>query len=76
MKPLSGPLNRLNAIPSFLQPLDRDRAPSAIESAIGRPCLALSRIPTQVGVLDRLVLDRLGDSGAIVSKTLSISSAY
>ena len=34
---LSGPLNRLNAILSLLQPLDRYRAPSAIGSAIGRP---------------------------------------
>ena len=33
----SGPLNRLNAILSLLQPLDRYRAPSAIESAVGRP---------------------------------------
>ena len=56
---LSGPLNRLNAILSLLQPLDRDRAPSAIESAIGG---ALSRIHTQVGVLNRLVLNRLGGS--------------
>ena len=40
---------------------------------LGGPYLALSRIQTQVGVLDRLVLNRLGgstrDSGAIVSKT-------
>ena len=34
---LSGPLNRLNAILSLLQPLDRYRTPSAIGSAIGRP---------------------------------------
>ena len=34
---LSGPLDRLNAILSLLQPLDRYRAPSAIGSAIGRP---------------------------------------
>ena len=34
---LSGPLDRLNAILSLLQPLDRYRAPSAIQSAIGRP---------------------------------------
>ena len=38
--PYHGPLNRLNAIVSLLQPLDSDRAPSAIESAIGG---ALSR---------------------------------
>ena len=50
---LSGPLNRLNAILSLLQPLDRYRTPSAIVSAIGRPYLALSRIHTQVGVLPR-----------------------
>ena len=37
---LSGPLDRLNAILSLLQPLDRYRAPSAIGSAIG---VALSR---------------------------------
>ena len=36
-KILSGPLDRLNAILSLLQPLDRYRAPSAIGSAIGRP---------------------------------------
>ena len=35
--PLSGPLNRLNAIISLLHPLDRYRTPSAIGSAIGRP---------------------------------------
>ena len=34
---LSGPLDRLNAILSLLQPLDRYRAPSAIGSAIGMP---------------------------------------
>ena len=39
---LSGPLDRLNAILSLLQPLDRYRTPSAIGSAIGRPYLALS----------------------------------
>ena len=57
---LSGPLNRLSAILSLLQPLDRYGAPpSAIGSAIGGPYLALSRIPAQVGVLNRLVLNRL-----------------
>ena len=35
--PLSGPLNRFNAILSLLQPIDRYRTPSAIGSAIGRP---------------------------------------
>ena len=69
---LSGPLNRLNSILSLLHPLDRYRTPSAIGSAIGRPpYLALSRIQTQVGVLNRLVLNRLGaqpcDGGAIAS---------
>ena len=54
---LVGPLNRLNAILSLLQRLDRYRTPSAIGSAIGRP---LSRLPAQVGVLNRLVLNRLG----------------
>ena len=49
------------------------RTPSAIGSAIGRPYLALSRIHAQVGVLDRLVLNRLGprDSGATMSQTSS-----
>ena len=37
-------------------------SPSAIGSAIGRPYLALSRIQTQVGVFNRLVLNRLGGS--------------
>ena len=37
MLTLSLPLDRLNAILSLLQPLDRYRAPSAIGSAIGRP---------------------------------------
>ena len=37
MAGLSGPLDRLNAILSLLQPLDRSWAPSAIGSAIGRP---------------------------------------
>ena len=34
---LRGPLNRLNAIRSLLQPIDRYRIPSAMGSAIGRP---------------------------------------
>ena len=62
---LSGPLNGLNAILSLVQPLDRYRGPSAIESAIGRPYLALTRMKMQVGVLNRLVRNR----AAIVSKT-------
>ena len=41
---LTGPLNRLNAILSMLQSLDRYRTLSAIGSVIGRPYLALSRI--------------------------------
>ena len=61
---LSGPLNRLNAILSLLQPLDRYRGPSAIGSAIGRPSLALSRFCAQLGVLNRPVLNRLGGSTA------------
>ena len=61
---LMAPINRLNAILSLLQPLDRYRTPFAIGSAIGRPYLALSRIQTQVGVLNRLVLNRLGGSTA------------
>ena len=44
---------------SVLQPLDRYRSHSAIGSAM---YLALSRIHTQVGVLDRLVLNRLEGS--------------
>ena len=51
---LSGPLDRLNAILSLLQPLDHYRTPSATGRAIGRPYLALSRIHMQVGVLNRL----------------------
>ena len=61
---LSGPLNWLNAILSLLHPLDRYRIPPAIVSAIGRPYLTLSRIHTQVGVLNRLILNRLGGSTA------------
>ena len=61
---LSGPLNRLNAIVSLLQPLDRYRTPSAIGSAIGRPYLALSRTQAQVEVLNCLILNRLGGSTA------------
>ena len=57
---LSDPLNQLNAI----LPLLHYRALSAIESAIGRPYLVLSRIHAQVGVLNRLVLNRLGGSTA------------
>ena len=49
--------NRLNAILSLLQPLGRYRTPSAIGSPIGRPYLALSRIHTEVGVLNCLVLN-------------------
>ena len=64
LRVLSVPLDRLNAILSLLQPLDRYRTPSAIGSAIGRPYLALSRIHAQAGVLDRLVLKRLGGSTA------------
>ena len=61
---LSGPLNRLNAILSLLQPLDRYRAPPAIGSAIGRPYLTLSRFHAQVGALNRLVLNRFRGSTA------------
>ena len=59
---LSGPLNQLNATLSLLQPLDSHWAPSATGSAIGRPYLAPSRVQTQVGVLARLVLNRLRGS--------------
>ena len=68
---LSGPLNRLNAILSLLQPLDRYRTHSAIGSATGRPYLALSRMHAQVGVLNRLVLNRLGGSNARYWRYLS-----
>ena len=61
---LSGPLKRLNAILSLLQPLDHYRTPSAIGSAIGRLYLALSRIHAQAEVLNCLVLSRLGGSTA------------
>ena len=64
MKNLSGPLNRLNAILSLLHALDRYRTCSTIGTAIGRPYLALSRIHAQVGVLNRLVLNRFGGSTA------------
>ena len=42
------PLNRLNAVLSLLQPLDRYSTSSVIGSAIGRPYLAPSRIHAQV----------------------------
>ena len=46
---LSGPLDRLNAILSLLQPLDRYRTPSAIGSAIGRPLSRpISHMQTQL----------------------------
>ena len=61
---LRGPLNRLNAIPSLLHPLDSYRTPSAIARAIGRPYLSLSRILAQVEVLNSLILNRLGGSTA------------
>ena len=59
---LSGPLNRLNAILSLLQPLDRYRTPSAIGSAIGRPLSRPISHPTAWQAQPR-------DSGAIVFKT-------
>ena len=40
------------------------RSPSAIGSAIGRPYPALSRIHTQIGLLNCLVLNHLGSSTA------------
>ena len=48
----------------LLHPLDRYRTPYAIGSAIGRAYLALAHIPRQVGVLNRLALDRLRGSTA------------
>ena len=61
---LGGPLNRLNAILPLLHPLNRYRTLSAIGSAIGRPYLALCRIQTQAGALNRLVLNHLGNPTA------------
>ena len=61
---LSGPLDRLSAFLSPLHPLNRYRTPSAIGSAIERPYLALSCIPTQAGVLNRFVLNHVGSSTA------------
>ena len=55
---LSGPLNRLNLYYLCFSPLP------AIVRALGRPYLALSRIHTQVGVLNRLALNNLGSSTA------------
>ena len=52
------------AILSLLQPLNHYRAPSAIESAIGRPYLALPRIHAQAGAVNRLILNRFGGSTA------------
>ena len=73
---LSGPLDRLNAILSLLQPLDRYRAPSAIGSAIGRP---LSRPISHLNIGGSPHPPRSKplrgfqphDSGAIVSRTPS-----
>ena len=56
---LSGPLDRLNAILSWRQPLDRYRAPVAIGSVIANLYLA-----TRVQVINRVVLNRLGGSTA------------
>ena len=61
---LSGTLDRLTAILSLLQPLDRYRTPSAIESAIGSLSRPISLPRTVVGVLNRLVLNCLGGSTA------------
>ena len=60
--PLSGPLNRLNAILSLLQPLDRYRTPLC-----DRECdwdAPISHPKTEVVVLNRLVLNRLAGSTA------------
>ena len=70
---LSGPLNRLNAILSLLQPLDRYRTPSAIGSAIGRPLSRPISHPNTGGSPQPPRSKPLGgaqprDSGAIVSK--------
>ena len=71
---LSGPLDRLNAILSLLQPLDRYRAPSAIGSAIGRPLSRPISHPRTGGSPQPHRSKPLGgaqprDSGAIVSQT-------
>ena len=55
------PVEKPNAILSLLHPLDCYWTPSATGNAIGRPYLALSRICTQVGVLNLLALNH--DSG-------------
>ena len=71
---LSGPLDRLNARLSLLQPLDRYRARSAIGSAIGRPLsrpisyLRTGRSP-QPPRSKPLRGAQPRDSGAIVSQT-------
>ena len=63
--PLSGPLNRLNAILFLLEPLDRYRTPLCDkEVRLGGPYVAVSRIQTQVGVLNHFVLNRLVGSTA------------
>ena len=61
---LNGPLNELIVTLSLLQRLDHDRAASEMGSAIGRSYLALSCIQTEVGVLNRLVLNHLRSSAA------------
>ena len=71
---LSGPLNRLNAIPCLLHPLDRYRTPSAIGSAIGRPLSRPISHPNTGWSPQPPRSKPLGgaqprDSGAIVSKT-------
>ena len=73
-KELSGPLNRLNAILSLLQPVDRYRTPSAIGSAIGRPLSRPISHPNTGGSPQPPRSKLLGgaqprDSAAIVSQT-------
>ena len=74
---LSGSLNRLNAILSLLQPLDRYRAPSAIGSAIGGPLsrpispylASKHRWESSTASFQTAWRAQPRDSGAIVSKT-------
>ena len=71
---LSGPLSRLNAILSLLQPLDRYRTSSPIGSAIGRPLSRPISHPNTGGspqppCSKPLWRAQPRDSGAIVSKT-------
>ena len=64
---LSGPLNRLNAILSLLQPLDRYRIGSATGRALSRPISHPHAGGSSQPALPKSAQPR--DSGAIVSQT-------